>query len=343
MPDFRFDPISSRWVAIASSRASRPIEYVAQEEILSPNVVCPFCEGNEDETPDQLEVWNKEGRQVAGSESESAWSTRVVPNKFPAFPSDAPINPFDTSVLSDLHEEFGPYDQNRSSGVQELIIPTPRHVSSFAELKKSEAVISLAAARTRFEAMKKKPGLRHAMLFMNCRPAAGASLSHAHLQLIGSPVLSQEMKDRLRRNQRHLEKHGQTVMQSVLTWEKAKKERVVIETEYFCVVCPFASRVAYQIWIIPKDSFRDFAAIDRKVRDDLALLIRKVIRRLDKKMDRPPYNLMLHTAPFGNSEHDHWYFEIMPRLTQPAGLEWGTGIWINPISPEDAAKHLRGS
>ena len=78
------------------------------------------------------------------------------------------------------------------------------------------------------------------------------------------------------------------------------------------------------------------------MRDDLALLIRKVLRRLDKTLDGTPYNLMLHTAPFGNTEHDHWYFEIMPRLTRPAGLEWGTGIWINPVSPEDAAKRLRG-
>ena len=342
MPDFRFDPISARWVAIASNRAARPMEFVSPEETLSPDVVCPFCKGHEDETPKQLEVWDKEGRRVADADPDFDWSTRVVPNKFPAFPSDAPINPFDTNVLSDLHEEFGPYDQNRSSGAQELIIPTPRHISSFGDLKKSEAVISIAAVTTRFAAMKKKPGIRHGMLFMNCRSAAGASLSHAHLQLIGSPVLSQMMKDRLRRNQRHLQKHGQTVMQSVITWEKAKKKRMITETDDFCVVCPFASRAAFQIWLIPKKSFHDFASIDRKMRDDLALLIRKVLRRLDKTLDSPPYNLMLHTAPFGNTEHDHWYFEIMPRLTRPAGLEWGTGIWINPVSPEDAAKRLRG-
>ena len=342
MPDFRFDPISARWVAIASNRASRPMEFVSPAEKLCPDVVCPFCRGNEEETPPQLEVWDNEGRQVVGTESDFDWSTRVVPNKFPAFPSDAPINPFDTNVLSDLHEEFGPYDQNRSTGIQELIIPTPRHICSFGELKKSEAVISMAAARTRFAEMKKKPGIRHAMMFMNCRSAAGASLHHAHLQLIGSPVLSQMMKDRLRRNQRHLQKHGQTVMQSVITWEKSKKERVIVETEDFCVVCPFASRTAYQIWLLPKNSFHDFASIDRKMRDELALLIRKVLRRLDRVLDNPPYNLMLHTAPFGNSEHDHWYFEIMTRLTRPAGLEWGTGIWINPVSPEDAAKHMRG-
>lgn len=341
MPDFRFDPISARWVAIASNRAARPMEFISREEELSPDVVCPFCKGHEHETPSQLEVWDKEGRQIIDAEPDGDWSTRVVPNKFPAFPSDAPINPFDTNVLSDLHEEFGPYDQNRSSGAQELIIPTPRHVSSFGDLNKSEAVIGLAAARVRFGEMKKKPGIRHAMLFMNCRSAAGASLSHAHLQLIGSPVLSQEMKDRLRRNQQHLAKHNQTLMQSVITWEKSKKVRVIAETENFCVVCPFASRVAFQIWLIPKNSHQDFASIDRPMRDDLALLIRKVLRRLDKLLDKPPYNLMLHTTPFGHSDHNHWYFEIMPRLTCPAGLEWGTGIWINPVSPEDAAKRLR--
>lgn len=341
MPDFRFDPISARWVAIASNRAARPMEFVPSRETVSPDVSCPFCKGQESETPTQLEVWDHEGQRVEATESVFDWSTRVVPNKFPAFPSDAPMDPFDTAVLSDLIQNFGPYDQSRRPGVQELIIPTPRHVSSFGDLKKSEAMTCLAAAQTRFSVMREKNGIEHAMLFMNCRSEAGASLAHVHLQLIGSPIVSQLMKDKVCRNQRHVQEHGQTLMQSVLNWEQQQKVRIVTETDDFCVVCPFASRVAYQTWIIPKHSFHDFASIDRKVRDDLALLTRKLLRRIDRSLDSPPYNLMLQTAPFGMAENDHWYFEIMPRLTRPAGLEWGTDIWINPVSPEDAATRLR--
>ncbi len=341
MPDFRFDPISARWVAIASNRLARPMEFVPLKETLSSDIVCPFCKGRESETPTQLEVWDHQGQRVEAAGSDIDWSTRVVPNKFPSFPSDAPMDPFDTKVLSDFIQDFGPYDQSRRPGVQELIIPTPRHVSSFGDLEKSEAMISWAAIQTRFSVMKEKNGIEHAMLFMNCRSAAGASLSHAHLQLIGSPVLSQLMKDRLCRNQRYVEEHGKTLMQSVLEWEQQQRTRIVTETEDFCVVCPFASRVAYQMWVIPKHSFHDFASIDREMRDALALLTRKLLRRLDRSLDRPAYNLMLQAAPFGATDNDHWYVEIMPRLTLPAGLEWGTDIWINPVSPEDAAKRLR--
>ena len=317
------------------------MEFIAPKEKLSPDVVCPFCKGNEHETPKQLEVWDREGRSVADAKSDFDWSTRVVPNKFPAFPSDAPMDPFDTQVLSDNIQDFGPYEQSRRPGVQELIIPSPRHVSSFGELEKSEAMVSLAAAQTRFSVMKEKDGIEHAMLFMNCRSAAGASLAHAHLQLIGSPVVSQSMKDQISRQQNYVRQHEQTMMQSVIQWEQQKKVRIVKETDDFCAVCPYASRVAHQLWLIPKHSFSDFATIDRKIRDDLALLIRKLLRRLDRSLNNPPYNLMLHTAPFGMADNNHWYVEIMPRLTRPAGLEFGADIWINPVSPEDAARHLR--
>ena len=341
MPDFRFDPVSARWVAIAANRSSRPMEFVPQRETLSPDVVCPFCKGHEHETPTQLEVWDHQGQRVENAEPDCEWSTRVIPNKFPAFPSDAPMDPFDTKDLTDLIQNFGPYDQSRRPGIQELIIPSSRHVSSFSELEKSEAMICFAAAQTRFSVMKETDGIAHAMLFMNCRSAAGASLSHAHLQLIASPVTSQSMEDRAGRQQRYAQANGQTLMQAILNWEQEQKVRIVAESDDFCVVCPFASRVAYQMWLIPKHSFHDFGSIDRKMRDDLALLTRKVVRRLDRSLDRPPYNLLLHTAPFDNAEHNHWYVEIMPRLTRPAGLEWGTDIWINPVSPEDAAKCLR--
>ena len=317
------------------------MEFIQPAEILSPDVICPFCKGHEEQTPTQLEVWDHEGQRVETTDSSFDWSTRVVPNKFPAFPSDSPMDPFDTKDLSDLLVEFGPYDQIRNPGVQELIIPTPRHVSSYSELKKSEAMICWAAAQTRFSVLKEKDGIDHAMLFMNCRSAAGASLSHAHLQLIGSPVTSQALIDRVRRNQKHACDYGETLMQAVVKWEREKQDRIVAETDDFWVICPFASRVAYQTWVIPKHSFHDFAVIDRKVRDDLALLVRKVLRRLEKSLDSPPYNLLLHTAPFAFEENNHWYVEIMPRVTRPAGLEWGTDVWVNPVSPEDAAKRLR--
>lgn len=320
------------------------MEFAAAAEPIRTDVVCPFCVGNEHETPPHIGCWDSEGRFLNEGDAESNgsttdWLARVVPNKFPSFPSGKLVSPYETTDFP-VSTDHGPYAQVQLPGVQELVIPSPRHVSSFGELTETEVRVGLMAAQQRVEAISKKRGIKHVMLFMNCRSRAGASLSHIHLQLIGIPLISQRLEDRVARNRQHFEAHGKTLIQSLVEWERRQQQRMLLETEYFNVFCPFASRFPYQIWIAPKSSEHSFVQLPDAARCDLGLICRKLIKRLDKRLGQPAYNLLLHMAPREINQHDHWYVEILPRLTHAAGLEWGTDVWVNPVSPEEAASEI---
>jgi len=179
------------------------------------------------------------------------------------------------------------------------------------------------------------------MLFMNCRSAAGASLGHVHLQLIGSPVVSEHLQGRLNRNLESVQRHGQSLIRRIMAWEQEQKIRIIKQTDNFCVFCPYASRFAFQVWIVPKDPQNGFIECPPAKRNELAQLCRSMVVQLEKLLDQPAYNLLLHTAPFGDADYDHWYFELFPRLTCAAGFEWGTDIWVNPVSPEMATRRLQ--
>ena len=232
----------------------------------------------------------------------------------------------------------GPYKSAHISGEQELIIPSPRHVSSLSELTDEELKVSFVAYQDRLKRLEILPHIQHAMLFMNCRLTAGASLSHIHSQVMGSPLISDHLLGRNQRNQASVQTHGVTLVGSLMEWECNQQQRVVFESDNFCVYCPFASRFPFQTWIVPKHHQQRFQECPGEMRDELAGLCRQVVARLENLLDEPGYNMLLHVAPFSLAENDHWYIEIFPRLTRAAGFEWGTDIWINPVAPETAAR-----
>ena len=130
-------------------------------------------------------------------------------------------------------------------------------------------------------------------------------------------------------------------MSSLLKWEISQKTRIIYQAKFFTVVCPYASRFPFQVWIVPNDPSRSLLEVDDDVRDELAFMSRDVIRRLEEALDNPSYNFLLHMAPFSQMAADHWYLEFFPRTTRAAGFELGTDVWVNPIAPELAAKRLR--
>ena len=210
------------------------------------------------------------------------------------------------------------------------------------ELTDDELYVSFGVYQDRVRVMMANPSISHAMLFMNCRSAAGASLGHIHTQLIGAPVASEFLKERAQRNQNHFDEHGCSLMRTLLNWELQMGVRVIHQSERLVAFCPFASRFAFQVWIVPLVQQVDFAAVDLDMKNELAFLCRKVIDRYEEVLDQPAYNWLLHASPRGfESDARNWYFELFPRLTRPAGFELGTDIWINPVAPELAARRLR--
>ena len=188
--------------------------------------------------------------------------------------------------------------------------------------------------------IKSDPLIEHAMLFMNCRAEAGASLQHIHAQLIGTPILPNALSQRWDRMKQHLDEFGNSILEQICHWEQEEAERVVEESENFLVLCPYASRFGYQLWIVPKQRFL-FETMPDTIAHELGQLTRRYVQGLESLLDQPAYNLLFHFAPRKYSDSEHWFVEIFPRLTRPAGFEWGTGWWVNSFAPEMVAEQFR--
>ncbi len=337
MSDLRLDPINQQWVAIARNRRDRPMEFVPMEQ-LRQQMICPFCKGNEEETPSALAAYRADGSILLNNEDLSNWSARVIPNRYPSFSFRA-TEDRDQPDLG--NQSYGPFEFNHSQGIQELIIPSSRHVSSLSELSDRELQLSFRACRDRLEYAKSLEYIKHAMLFMNCRLAAGASLGHIHYQLLGTPVISESVTSRTHRAEAYWNENGRSMMVDLANWEIAEGARIVDSTDNFCIVCPFASRFPFQVWIIPRNEKFNFVSCDEAVRNELASHCRNIVTKYEATLDTPAYNLLFHANPFGAVNGQMNYFELFPRLTIAAGFELGTDIWVNPVTPESAARRLR--
>ncbi len=328
MPDLRKDPIVGRWVIVAKSRAKRPHDFERATHQRSATF-CPFCEGNEDKTPHEIVAYRDSGNHANGR----GWRVRVVPNKFPAL-----------EIEGDLEKRGdGIYDAMRGVGAHEVIIESPQHVVSTSELSEKQLREVYWIYRDRLLDLKRDPRLVYGMIFKNVGAAAGASLEHSHSQLIVTPIVPISVSEEMSGSREFFDYRGRCVYCDMIQQELASESRVVMDTPSFIAICPYASRCPFETWILPKRHTSHYENIQEYEIEQLARMMKQVVGRIEMALDRPSYNYILHTAPFstGELEHYHWHIEIMPRLTNVAGFEWGTGFYINPVPPEEAADFLR--
>lgn len=339
--DLRYDPVADKWVAIARNRLQRPTEFVPNEQIQK-HLLCPFCQGNEDATPASIVIYQDDFSALCTPSDTETWSTRIVPNKYPALTGQQLFEANAANLESGLQRHCS------TQGVQELVIPSSRHVTSLSQLTDNELAVSLFAAAERIVEIREMPTTRHVMFFMNCRASAGASLAHLHWQLIATPVLSSDLILRADRNVKHWQETGETIVVTSAKWESDVNVRLVDESDQFWVFCPFASRFPMQARIVPKH-VSSFSDVSREQLMELSRHLKMIIARYEKLLDSPAYNILLHIPPFAAHDAqaaepgmpDNYYFEVFPRLAYAAGLEMGTDIWVNPVAPESAAKALR--
>jgi UDPglucose--hexose-1-phosphate uridylyltransferase len=328
MPELRKDPIVGRWVIIATERARRP---VAPKEDPEPEQVayCPFCEGHEEKTPGEILAY----RDRNSRPNEPGWRVRVVPNKYPAL-----------MVEGDLQKRGeGIYDKMNGVGAHEVIVETPAHVVSLTSLTEDNIREVLWVYRDRMVDLKKDPRLVYGMLFKNVGAAAGASLEHSHSQLIVLPIVPINVMEEMTGALSFYNYRGRCIYCDMMHQELASEKRVVLDTPNFVCFVPFASRFPFETWIVPKHHNSHFENIQKTEVDELGSLLKAALVKLERALDRPAYNYIIHTAPFDAQPqpHYHWHLEIIPRLTRVAGFEWGTGFYINPVPPEQAAAFLR--
>lgn len=329
MPELRKDPILERWVIISTERQKRPTDFYIEEVPHRTGGFCPFCEGNEDKTPSEIYAVRKTGSNVNGP----GWSLRVVPNRFPVL-----------TVEGELKKEGeGLYDKISGIGAHEVIIETPIHGDRLSTISVPKFIEVLTAYRQRIADLKRDSRFKYALVFKNYGVLAGASLEHSHSQLIALPIVPKRVTEELDGCRRHYNYKERCIYCDIIHQEVLQRDRVVLENSEYIVLSPFAPKSPFETWILPKKhraSYENTADVNY---EPLARIFSETLKKLDKVLDSPPYNFILHTAPFGleDLEYYHWHFEIMPKLTKTAGFEWGSGFYINPTSPEEAAKFLR--
>jgi UDPglucose--hexose-1-phosphate uridylyltransferase len=328
MPDLRKDPIVGRWVIIAKRRAKRPYDFETPPRRRR-HRFCPFCEGNEDKTPDEIIAYRNPGSQ----RNRPGWRVRVVPNKFPALEIEGDLN----------KRGDGIYDMMRGVGAHEVIIEAPKHVISTSDLSEEQIQEVLWVYRDRLVDLKKDARLVYGMIFKNVGPEAGASLEHTHSQLIVTPIVPISVWEEMTGSLEFYNFRGRCIYCDMIQQELATEKRIVLDSPGFVAFCPFASRFPFETWILPKAHSSHYENIQRNGIDELSGVMKHVITKIEAALDQPAYNYIIHTGPFDTQElgHYHWHIEIMPSLTKAAGFEWGTGFYINPVMPEEAAAFLR--
>jgi UDPglucose--hexose-1-phosphate uridylyltransferase len=331
LPELRKDPITGRWVIIATDRARRPSDFIRQPVPPATPRLCPFCYGNEQKTPPEVLARRPEG----SGPNQPGWSVRVVPNKFPALGIEGELN----------RQGEGMYDKMNGIGAHEVIIESPDHMLTMAEMSDRQIEEVLWAYRERINDLRKDIRFRYIILFKNHGEAAGATLEHPHSQLIALPVIPKRVKEELDGAKLYFDFKERCVYCDIVRQETSAGVRVITETERLLVLAPWAPRFPFETWILPKRHESHFENSEDATRHNLAGVLRTTLRKIDKVLELPPYNFILHSAPLQDDHqlHYHWHIEIIPKLTKVAGFEWGTGFYINPTPPEESAKFLRES
>ncbi len=329
MPELRKDPIVGRWVIIATDRARRPTDFIRERVQIRGSGFCPFCPGNESKTPPEILAYRADGSQP----NKPGWTLRVVPNKFPALGIEGTLN----------RQGEGLYDKMNGIGAHEVIIETPQHNTTMAALPAAQIESVLWAYRDRILDLKKDTRFKYMLIFKNFGEAAGASLEHTHSQLIALPVVPKRVQEEVNGARDYYTLKERCLFCDVIRQEFSSGVRLVAENEKFFSLCPFAPRFPFELWIIPKEHRSSFEESSRGEFQYLAMLLKDMLGRLEAVLDHPAYNYIIHTSPVpdGLNDYYHWHLEIMPKLTNLAGFEWGTGFYINPTPPEEAAKFLR--
>ncbi|WP_437205476.1 galactose-1-phosphate uridylyltransferase [Planctomicrobium sp. SH664] len=325
--ELRKDPIVGRWVIIAPDRLSRPNTFSDREEI-STESFDPFLAGNEDATTPEILAYRD-----GGVPNGPGWRVRVIPNKFPA-----------VRVEGQLEKRGeGIYDKMNAIGAHEVIIECPHRETNMSRLSVDNIREVLWVYRDRLVDLKRDRRLVHGLIFKNKGARAGASLDHAHSQLIVTPIVPIAIQEELEGAREFYDYRGRCIFEDMIQQELASEVRVVLETEHFVVICPYASRFPFETWILPRQHSSHFENIPKPMVEDLGVVMKTVLRKLELGLDDPPYNYVLHSAPFSTHDLPHylWHIEIFPRLSRVAGFEWGSGFYINPVAPEEAARFLR--
>ena len=329
MSEIRQNLVTKDWVIIATERAKRPEDFKKKEKSAVALPVyeknCPFCPGNEAMSPEETFSIERNGK----------WQVRIIPNKFPA--------------LSKTGERIRTVDGIRRKltgvGLHEVVIETPLHNTTTALLPVENVIDILTAYRARYNQIQYgDKRIEMIIIFKNHGEAAGTSLLHPHSQIVATPVVPSQIRERVYEAQKYFDENLECVMCRIIKEEKKEGTRVVLETEHFMSFVPYAALSPFHCWIFPKKHFSSFGEINDEEIRDFAGHLKTVLSKYYYGLGNPYFNYVIRSSPVDlkTSDYSHWYLTIVPRLSKSAGFELGSGMFINSSLPENDAAFLRG-
>ena len=338
MPELRKDPVMGRWVIISTERGKRPTDF-ARVEGPPAGDNCLFCENREQETPAEVYAIRRSGTHA----NSPGWYVRVVPSSRPVLRIEGEV----------ARRGVGLYDKMRGVGAHEVVLESPRHVTHFDMLELEQMDRVWDAYKHRIADLKGDKRFRYIMVFKNQGSESAQGSRHVHSQVIALPVTPKRVHSELAGFKRYFDYKERCLFCDLLQQELELDARIVEQNDSFVVWAPFAARFSFEMWVIPRRHDVDFESITEVERRDLSAAMRSILAKVRLGLDDPPFNYVIHTGPNRSApsrssywqtiEKDfHWHMEIMPRLAGLGGFEWGSGFYINHVSPEEVAEFMRG-
>ena len=328
MPELRQNFMTKEWVVIATERAKRPDQMAVKREAkpgVSFSEKCPFCPGHESQTPPEI--------LRLPEENGNGWKARVVPNKFAALSPDCPPE----RTIRRSRRSMGGF------GEHDVIVETPDHSLAMAMMPDSQVADILRIYKIRHDQLSLDPRVAQVIIFKNHGTDAGTSLEHPHSQLIATPVISYQVRQRFQEAMQHFDDFGCCMFCQIIEEELEEQKRVVLTSEHFVAIELFASPAPFCTHIYPRRHMASFSDVSAKEIADLGRVLRTVLAKLYHGLQNPDFNFTIRTAPAEcvGVRYFHWYMSVIPRLTRTAGFELGSGMFINTVIPEEAAEFLR--
>jgi len=313
MNELRRDYFLDIWVILATDRAKRPSDFIKARAEAAPQD-CSFCPGFEDRTPPSKASYFDSGHlpDKPGQPPLTGWTVRVIPNLYPAVKPE-PLASMDGHNMT-------------ASGVHEVIVESPLHDHHPQSMSDEEIKRLFAVYRDRFREISSIPYVKYVSVFRNYGKEAGASLAHAHSQVIALPIVPKRIEDQCGLD------YGPVI------GKEAASPRMILNTEHTVAFAPFASCFTYEAWVFPKRPCRNIAELTDAERDDFAVVTRDVLSKLSRLLADPPYNYAFVQSV---ADDMHMHLRIYPKLGIEAGFELNTGLHINSVTPENAAKGFR--
>lgn len=331
MHELRKDPILSRWVAVLSTSLA-PEEYPSLSAPPSEES-CPLCAGREAETPPEI---------MAVPEGDGPWQARVIPSFRPVLMPGGDLG----------RRGRGMYDAMNSVGANEIIVEAPEHRARPEDMGPGQVRTVLELYKVRVSDIQKDERIKHVLVCKNSGSEAGSGFTHQHSEIIATPVIPLRMKAELDGAKYYYEYKERCIYCDIIDEELRVGKRVITESEHFLAFCPYAPKYPFEFWLAPKKHRCSFEDATAEELDDLSGVLAGTVKRMREVLREPSYNYVIHTAPNRIPRRDrwhtlgddfHWHIEVVPRLQRASGFEWGSGFYVVPTSPEDAAEFLRSA